>query len=239
MITIAICDDEPQELERTKGLLINYTKEHPQYIISTSVFSTPFELLDHVVSKGGFDVVLLDVYMPGIIGTDVARELRAMGDACQIIFLTTSRDHAVDAFSLNAAHYMVKPYSETELVSTLDKVLAIRSTKDGAITIRSTEGISRIPLSQLVYSEAKNHLQELTMSDGRTIMVRKSSTELFELLEEDSRFFKCGSTYIINMDHIVELTSKQVVLSTGAQLGMLSRKYTEFKNLYMDYSCNR
>jgi DNA-binding LytR/AlgR family response regulator len=240
MLHIAICDDMPQELERAGSMLKKYACEHMHYEIKTDSFSTPLELLTHVSEKGGFDVLLLDIYMPGIIGTDAARELRAMGDNCQIIFLTTSRDHAVDAFSLNAAHYLVKPYSEKEFFAALDKVMDTLTKKDEVyITIKSTDGISRIDLNKLVYSETDNHVQKLYLSDNRVISVRKSSSELFELLEEEPRFYKCGSTYIINMDYIVELTSRNVAFSTGARIPILSRKYIELRKLYMDYSCSR
>lgn len=239
MISIAICDDELQQLERAKSLLKQYASIYPQHEIEISSFSEALELLTHVSENGGFDVLLLDIYMPGIPGTEAARELRDMGDKCQIIFLTTSRDHAIDAFSLDAAHYLVKPYSEKEFFSALDKVMDKFTKKDEVyITIKSTDGISRVDLNKLVYSETDNHVQKLYLSDGRVISVRKSSTELFELLEEASRFYKCGSTYIINMDYIVELSSKGVAFSTGARIPILSRKYMELRKLYMDYSCS-
>jgi len=219
-------------------LLKKYTCEHPQYEIKTVSFSSPLELLAHVAKNGGFNIVLLDVYMPGFLGTEAARELRAMGDNCRIIFLTTSRDHAIDAFSLDAAHYLVKPYSENEFFSALDRAMDKLTIKDSmSISVKSTDGIHRIELSKLVYSETSNHNQSLYLLDGRMISTRKSSSELFELLEADPRFYKCGSTYIINMDYIAELSAKNVVFSTGAKIPILSRKYMELKKMYMDYSC--
>jgi DNA-binding LytR/AlgR family response regulator len=239
MINIAICDDEPQELTNAQDLLIKYAHERPQYDIKTCSFIAPLELLSHVVEQGGFDVLLLDVYMAGMLGTDAARELRNMGDNCQIIFLTSSRDHAIDAFSLDAAHYLVKPYSENEFFSALEKVMDKLTKKGEAyITVKSTEGISRVALNKLVYSETDNHAQKLYLSDGTVTSVRNSSIELFKLLEEEPRFYKCGSTYIINMDYIVELSSKIVAFSTGVKIPMLSRIYTDFKKRYMDYICN-
>lgn len=239
MISIAICDDESHQLERAKNLLNKYAFEHPQYEIKIHSFSAPLELLSYVSENGGYDVLLLDVYMDGILGTDAARELRDMGYNCQIIFITTSRDHAIDAFSLNAAHYLVKPYTEKEFYLAIEKAMVKLTKEDEAyITIKSTDGISRVNLSKLVYSETDNHFQKLYLSDGRVISVRKSSTELFELLDEEPRFYKCGSTYIINMDYIVELSPKGVAFSCGARIPILSRKYTEFKKLYMDYICS-
>ena len=240
MLRIAICDDDPQELERADSLLKKYAYENPQYKIKIDFFSAPFELLTYVTENGGFDILLLDVYMNGILGTDAAQELRNMGDNCQIIFLTTSRDHAIDAFSLDAAHYLVKPYPENEFFSALEKVMEkLKKREQVYITIKSTAGISRVDLSKLVYAETDNHIQKLYLSDGKVICVRKSSTKLFELLEEESRFYKCGSTYIINMDYIVELSSRNVAFSIGAKIPIPSRKSIDFKKRYMDYVCSR
>ncbi|MPM09264.1 hypothetical protein SDC9_55580 [bioreactor metagenome] len=161
MMKIAICDDELQQLERANSLLNQYTSIHPQYDIKISSFSAPLALLTHVSENGGFDVLLLDIYLPGILGTEAARELRDLGDNCQIIFLTTSRDHAIDAFSLNAAHYLVKPYSENEFYSALEKVMDKLKREEVYITVKSTEGIRRIYLNKLVYSETEIHFQRL------------------------------------------------------------------------------
>lgn len=240
MLHIAVCDDMPQELERADSLLKKYACEHLHYDIKTDGFSSPLELLAHVAEKGGFDALLLDIYMPGLMGTEAARELRAMGDKCQIIFLTTSREHAVDAFSLDAAHYLVKPYSEQEFFAALDKAMDKLTQKDEVyITVKSTDGIRRIDLSKLVYSETENHVQKICLSDGAVISVRKSSAELFELLDKEPRFYKCGNTYIINMDYIVALTSRSVAFSTGASIPILSRKYADLKKRYMNYCCSR
>ena len=45
MISIAICDDEFQELERAHSLLTRYIQEHPQYEITIHSFAAPLELL--------------------------------------------------------------------------------------------------------------------------------------------------------------------------------------------------
>ena len=75
MIRVAICDDEPKELEKADGLLKKYAYEHPQSEMKADFFSAPLELLTYISENGGFDVLLLDVYLPGILGTDAAQEL--------------------------------------------------------------------------------------------------------------------------------------------------------------------
>jgi len=238
MFTIAICDDEAREIDRSNNLLTQYGSEHPEYQISTYSFRTPLDLLAYLETNTRFDILLLDVYMPGMLGTKAAQELRAMGDTCEIIFLTSSRDHAVDAFSLDAIHYLVKPYSEKEFFVAMDKAFDHLSKKNGtSITVKSTEGVIRINLNKLVYSETNNHLQHLHLSDGRIIYIRMSSFDFYELVKETLCFYKCGSTYVFNMDYIVELSSKTVSISNDTKIPMLSRNYAEFKTFYMDYYC--
>lgn len=57
------------------------------------------ELLTYLENRETYDILILDVYMPVMLGTEVAKELRNRGDQTRIIFLTTSTDHAIDAFA--------------------------------------------------------------------------------------------------------------------------------------------
>lgn len=100
MINIAICDDNMEECKFIRNLLTLYANRFQQYEIDIYEFSAPLELLTYISNKGGFDILILDIYMPGILGTEVARDLRKLGDDCEIIFITTSREHAIEAFEV-------------------------------------------------------------------------------------------------------------------------------------------
>ena len=63
------------------------------------------------------DIVLLDVCMPGILGTEVAQELRKFSSSTEIIFLTTSDEFAMDAFAVKATDYLLKPFLLPELLA--------------------------------------------------------------------------------------------------------------------------
>ena len=61
--------------------------------------------------------------MPGILGTEVARELRHQSNKMEIIFLTTSNEFAVDAFEVNAAHYLIKPFTQEAFHEAMDRAI--------------------------------------------------------------------------------------------------------------------
>lgn len=71
-----------------------------------------------------YDLVFLDIRMPGLTGLDVARELRGMARRPQIIFTTAYPDHAVDAFDLAATDYLVKPFDAERFRRAVERALA-------------------------------------------------------------------------------------------------------------------
>jgi two-component system LytT family response regulator/two-component system response regulator LytT len=67
------------------------------------------------------DVVFLDVQMPGLTGFEVARRLIEAELPAQLVFVTAFDQYAVDAFSVNAVDYVLKPVDADRLEQTLDR----------------------------------------------------------------------------------------------------------------------
>ena len=89
----------------------------------TEVFRVPMELLDAIEDGIHYDIYLLDIYMPGISGMSIATELRSRDIQSPIIFLTSSTDHALEAFGVNATHYLLKPYTKESFRAAMDKAM--------------------------------------------------------------------------------------------------------------------
>jgi DNA-binding LytR/AlgR family response regulator len=84
------------------------------------------------------DVVFLDVQMPGLSGFEVARRLLLTDSPPELVFVTAFDQHAIDAFSVNAVDYVLKPVDADRLAQTLDRLRARLSSRAGA---------ARLPLS--------------------------------------------------------------------------------------------
>lgn len=237
MIKIAICDDESQEVERVHNFLTKYIQAHPQYEITLVSFSAPMELLYYVDKHGGFDIFLLDVYMAGMLGTDAARELRQLGDKGEIIFLTTSRDHAIDAFEVDAAQYLVKPYTEESIFAALNKVMQrIYIDKRIIITLKTSEGITRLALRDVVFTETgRNNYQIIHTIKGEKREVRMTATELFELLSQNKSFVRCGVSINLNLKYIRQITKDTILFDTGEHLAYPYRAYPKLKEEFLRF----
>jgi Response regulator of the LytR/AlgR family len=237
MIRIAVCDDEEKELVKTKEICKAYMLSHPGYDLKIVSFLSAEELMLYINKQEKFDILLLDIYMPNITGTQLAHSLRDNRDECQIIFLTTSLNHAIEAFSLHAVHYLVKPYQEEQLVDALEKALSMMERNHRAqITLKTATGIQKINYMDFLYAETQKHNQLIHTADGKIHTVRITSNGLFELLSSDKRFYKCGSTYLINLGKIEEIAMKYILFENGEQIPMQRRQYREMVSLYTKYS---
>lgn len=114
MLRIGICDDNREDIARIRELAVRFSEEHPETPVQIQAYGQPYDLLDEVEKSGGFDLYLLDVVMPHMTGVALARRLRERKERAEILFLTVSKEYAVDAFSVKAAGYLIKPVSKPD-----------------------------------------------------------------------------------------------------------------------------
>ncbi|MPM35306.1 Transcriptional regulatory protein YpdB [bioreactor metagenome] len=241
MIRIAICDDELQELDRSHSYLAAYMQKHPQYEIKVHSFSAPLELLSFVTEHGGFDILLLDIFMAGMLGTYAARELRQLGDNSEIIFITTSRDHAIEAFEVEAAQYLVKPFAEARIYAALDKIIQrIDRERRVIVTLKTSEGITRIAPRDVAFTETgRNNYQIVHTIQGKKIEVRMTASELFELLSQNKFFVRCGASLNLNLKYIRQISKNTITFDTGEYITYPYRSYQKLKEEFLRFQCSQ
>ena len=106
MIQIGLCDDDLAILGQLRVLLDRYRVERNAEIASAA-FQSPLELLAEIEKGMRFDILLLDVIMPGENGIDAAREIRRYDNNVKIIFLTSSAEFAVESYTVGAYFYQL------------------------------------------------------------------------------------------------------------------------------------
>jgi two-component system, LytTR family, response regulator AlgR len=136
-----------------------------------------------MIARGGVDVVLLDVQMPGMDGVALARSMRAGGAAPAIVFVTAHAEHAVAAFEVEAVDYLTKPVRAERLQEALEKVrrkIAAQSEADPHILLIQDRGrTERVPLPEVLYFKAE--LKYVTVrTASRSYILDASLAELEE-----------------------------------------------------------
>ncbi len=236
MLNLCICDDDPGDASRIQALAESFAGEHPEFPLKIQTFTSPFDLLEHLSSKGGFDLYLLDILMPHLRGVELAEHIRKRNEASEILFLTSSPEFALDAFEVAACGYLLKPVKKEKF----DKALlaaAQRLTRpeNPFFLLKTREGLRKVPLRELVMVESFNHDRVCTLADGSKMVTADTLASLMERLSGDPRFFSPHRAYIINLEHITALNAADVLLSTGQRVPVSRSSFSTLKKAYVGY----
>lgn len=155
MLHVLIVDDEPLARSRLRTLLA--ACDGPAAVVcgEAAHAAAARELL----ARQRFDVVLLDIGMPGEDGLDIARSLQQLPDSPAVVFVTAHASHAVVAFDLEVVDYLTKPVRGERLQQALQKAgrwLKERRTPSTmappeALLILDRGRTERVPLSEVLY----------------------------------------------------------------------------------------
>ncbi|WP_419148325.1 LytR/AlgR family response regulator transcription factor [Pseudoalteromonas 'SMAR'] len=115
MIKLAIVEDELPALEKLKQQLAGL----PQYQLSYCCGDG--ETLLQAIPQRAVDIVLIDINLPGINGIELVQALHRMQSQVKVIFTTAYSEFAVDAFTLGAVDYLLKPYTDERLALALSR----------------------------------------------------------------------------------------------------------------------
>lgn len=238
MLRIAICDDRPDQIKKIRGEAERYlAASGTEAVVDTYQNSLVF--LEDLPRSGGYDLLLLDICMPGIPGTDVAREVRRRKEKCEIIFLTTSTEFAVEAFAVDAAQYLVKPFSQEKFDSAMDKAMSLLQRKrQHWVTVKLRNGeIRTLDLDTIDFIESFSHTQRISLVDGQQLEARQTLAELSELLEQaaSGQFFSPYKGYLVNQKQIRSIVDQQILLSSGRAIPIPRRNSKEITAHYLDW----
>lgn len=238
MLQIAICDDIPEELARISQHIRRYIKEH-HLDAEVAEFSHPDALL-LASERIPFDLYLLDVIMPMITGIGVGHELRARHSTAQIVYFTTSDEFALSAFSVKAAHYIIKPFTASDFDEAIDRAMEnMRRSAPKELAVRSEDGKLRmINVREIEYIECCDHAQEIHLKIETIIEQRRSLARLQEELDALmlGQFIVPYKGFLVNLSAVVSIESKGVLLRSGARIPIrrgfcrqLQAQYTAFR----------
>lgn len=234
-MNITICDDQKNELENVRQTVSEYAQAHSELMIKVSCFLNPLDMLDDISKNGVPDIALLDICMPGVLGTELAKELQNKGgDNTDIIFLTTSSDFAVEAFSLHVNDYLTKPFTKERLIGTLDRVIEKRKRRL-FVPVTCGREIYRIDLYQVMYMESKSHNVEIFLKSGKSIKTRTALADMKTILYNVDGFISVGASYIVNLRCVQSILQTELVMTNGQNIPVPRRLRNDVRELYFDF----
>ena len=230
---IAICDDELPYLEETERLLKQWADQRG-VDIALYRFSNGDDLIQ-AHQTYCMDLVILDIIMPLLNGMDTARELRQDHQSVPIIFLTSSREYAVDSYEVKALNYLIKPLEADRLFDVLDDFWETTHIAREFFAAQTDTGFCRITLEDVDYLEAQNKRVLVSLSNDTDIEIRELFSKCEKIFTLEKGFFKCHRSYIVNLNHVEQFTKTQISTKNGTNIPISRNNYAAFKEAYFSY----
>ncbi len=238
MLHIAICDDQYDQIKMIRSAAEQYIARLDIKAVITE-YGNAMEFLESLNRSGGFDILLLDICMPGFLGTQVAKEVRGRKDKTEIIFLTTSNEFAVDAFALKAAHYLLKPISQNQFDEAMDRATErFLGDQVKTISVKLENGsVLLVDINDILYLESSGHTQCIYLGDGTCKNARLSLARLAQELEEASpgQFINPYKGYLVNQRAIRAIEPKQIILHCGTRLPLPRGGFRQLQEVFFEY----
>ena len=237
MLRIAICDDINTELQCIAELTKEYMVE---YGISADIrhFNHPDALLKACEAET-FHIYLLDIVMPMVSGLELGQSIRRVSTDAQIIYITTEPSFALDAYSVNPLHYLLKPVDKGALFAALELAAGkVDFGEETIVTVKTRDGLHTLSADNIACCEYVRHTVIYTLTRGgkvETTTIPSSFAEHIVPLLHDRRFIQPHAAFVVNMSCVERLTKDGFTLQNGAFVPVSGKQFTAVRNIYMSY----
>ena len=169
-----------------------------------------------------YDVVFLDVSMPGLSGMQLAEALATLAHPPAIIFVTAHSEHAVEAFEVAATDYLVKPVETRRLRMAIERISPATEAPVRVERIPVEKGGRKLLLqvSDIFHVMAKDDYSYI-YTDGERYLSTQSLADLETKLEPQG-FFRVHRRYLVNLAQVAEVApmyggTMELALKDGAR----------------------
>lgn len=228
---IAICDDERKEIMKMEDILIQMDGNY-----QIECFDKIDDFWPAAARRPRFDLAFLDIYMGDENGIAVAQRLLETSPDTAVVFTTVSQEHAVDAFSVRALHYLIKPVKEEDVFE-IFKRMGRKKEMRRTLTVRIERSINVLYQDEILKVESQGHRTIITMVDRNLFSIRKGFGEILSMLDDSFLYVKKGVA--VNMYYIECFRADDCVLADGTRYLLQRSRKKEIKEKYFEFAMNK
>lgn len=210
---ICICDDREKDIAILEEICRDYLKQKD---LSAEIVCTQDP---EVPLTGGFDLLLLDIEMPKMPGTEIKQRLMGR-ERPYIIFVTSYPERMREAFGINVLGFLDKPVKPSLFALQMD--LAVNLLGEGRMV---DLGRGRWESSRdIVMFFTEDRYTKALLADGRSTELSDRTLSAWEEELSDQFFVRADTSYLVNCKYIQDIEEKAVVLSNGQRVKLSRRR---------------
>lgn len=226
---LAACREEIRScLERY--LDENYTGETPV----TQDYESGEDFLSYG-TKENWDIIFIDQYMNGLSGIDTAKKIRERDELVALIFVTSSLNHAIESFSVQASGYLVKPYSYQQFKKTMELARLDKIRNARFICMEK----DKILLREILWCSQDYHYVEVHTDKRGIFRFRMPFGEFTKYLIPYPQFLICYKGCVVNMERAERIDGLDFIMDTGGKIPFSGRDRKKIETLFDEYLFRR
>lgn len=235
MYEIALCDDDAAfaaEFERLLADALN-TRNISYHL---TLFADTSSLQSAMENGTSYHLLFLDILFDTEQGIRFGKFVREQKWNTDIIFVTTAPEYAIDGYDAAPLHYLLKPVSPDKLDAALERFLHKNAVPGLCFT--TPKGLLHVQISEILYFEIYGHEITIHKTDGQKETCTGTLKDLEELLPPMT-FVRPHRSYLVNFDHISEISRYQIRLFSGDIIPISKNLYNSIQNKFIDYASQK
>lgn len=234
MLNICLCDDDINVLEYYSNK-INELSNKNNYAFKIDTFKSGESLIfDLEDNPNRYNIIIIDIIMKSINGIETTKILRKYGYNGLIIFLTSSKEFALDAFKVEPLNYILKNDSDSRFNSIFLKAAEqVYRNSNKNIIILSKSQSKVVNLDTIIYMESLHKKVILHKISGDLEKVNCTFKYIYEKVKEHG-FIRCHKSYIVNTKYIQTFNKLECRLQKDIIIP-IGRKYSkDFRRTFLE-----
>ncbi|GHU40042.1 DNA-binding response regulator [Clostridia bacterium] len=245
---IAICDDEQHCRESFRQILLACKEMLPD--LSIASFSSGDELISCYLKQEMFDVIFLDIEMPGLSGLETGHQIRKMDKNAIIVFLTSFEHYVFQTFEIETFDFLTKPVQMDTAQSLIRRIATKYQHQHYFVHIKWQEQSHSLEVHEIAYVEGYDRhaiFHTNRTGTGNTFKKYECVGKLndYEKKLNSYGFLRCHQGFLVNMRYITDIGSKQISINRGLtdspneEIDMSVRKKADCLRAYNKYLARR
>lgn len=232
-MNISVCDDSFKDSGALENIIYEYYSNNTN-LFQCDIFSSGEEFISNQEkNKKYYQIYFLDIEMNEVDGLQVANYIRSYDINAIIVFTTKHSEMVYKAFDVNAFHYLVKPINKALVEKVLIKANKFLAMKNTLFQFKCSKKMCTINYDQIIYFESQKR-KIVIYTENEKYTYYGTIKQLNETLNPNL-FAQIHNSYIINMEYILSIENKEVLLKNDTELNVSRKFYVDFMKYYREF----
>lgn len=235
-LQIAIVDDLAQDRRQLRMQLETW---FVVYCTDLQPVITEFSSAEDFLMQGGllgkYSIAFLDICMHGQNGLEAAIKIKNARTGTKIIFVTTEKMYALEAYSVHPYDFLVKPFDMKRMSKVLYDLSQEFSREEKMLEIRVPFGMVNVPVSQIISVVSRGHSVDFNLVNGNVVTSSSTFSEIEKLLKPYGNFLNINRGVTINMDKALFLREGSVIMSDKVSYPLRVRDQASLIRTFSQY----